>query len=363
MNTVGSVVISKVFASYARQNYAAVLEVEAPRKLEDVIDGLEKHFASMGVELVQCDQCGGYSPETGFDSCPFCNDGKKETAPAPSMPTIVEAATEAPVQRKKVSTPDVVLVKASAPTMLAGISASAVSETDLDQAIAEYQSIARDTAEGIYRLGVVIRRMRDHLWQQRTENGKPKYKSFEQFVESELGISRTQANRHRRIVETFTRDQIMENPPGVLKALIAAPKEAHEDLLSMHRGGASIAKIEKRVKEIRDEKGITVIETDAMKEAFANGKNVPSAATTAAAAKARKKETAAITLGLKAEAGTVKLLAKPKKRGEAERRARTVEDQPFGKIETINGVALYLALKQTPAGELEIRYTAKRDEE
>lgn len=368
-----TVVLSKVYAAKARENYVALVGEVAPKKLDDVVAGLEKYFAGLGKELSQCDVCGGYSTEEVTEACPYCDDGKEVTAaapppmPEPSEPVLAaEVVTETPPQklvkvvRTKLAPPPV----ASAPMILAGGGGSrSATEADLDAALEEYNAIAKDTADAIYRLGVIIRRMREQLWQQRTdENGKPKYKSFEQFVESELGISRTQANRHRRIVEVFTRDQIMENPPGVLKALIAAPKEAHEDLLQMHKEGSTVAAIEKRVKEIREEKGIKVIETEATKAAAEQGRNIPSPEATAKGANARKKDAAVVTVGLKAETGIAKMFAKPKKKGEDERRARTLEDQPFGKIEAINGVAIYIAVKQTPAGELEFRWTAKRED-
>jgi hypothetical protein len=44
-------------------------------------------------------------------------------------------------------------------------------------------------------------------------------------------------------------------------------------------------------------------------------------------------------------------------------RARTLEDQPYGTIEAINGVTIALAIRTTPAGELEIKYAARRDGE
>jgi hypothetical protein len=364
-----SIIIEKVYASHCRENYAEILNEVAPRKIEDVVEGLRKHFASLGEELAQCDVCLGWSPET-LSSCPFCNDGRDPSAatPAPPAPTpsaaIVEAAGPPPAERKKSS--KAITVPASAPSLLAGGRAAA-SEKELDESIARFHAAAENGADALFLMGVELRKMRDFLWQQRAAGGKPKYKSYNQFVVEELKISRSTADRARRIAESFSRDQFRKYGAGFLKALIAAPKEEHAQLLERIDAGEiqRPVDLENEVKQIREKGGIEVVETDDTKAAAAAGKNVPSAATTAAAAKARKKESAAITVGLKATSGTSKLFAKPFKKGDPDRRATSIDDVPYGKVEGINGVTLYVAVKKTPAGELEIRWTAKRasDEE
>ncbi len=378
MSTIGTVVMEKVYASYARENYAAILNEQAPKKIEDVVAGLEGHFAKIG-DLGQCDACGGWSPEklpdgTVLASCPFCNDGRKDeakAAPAHVEPSgaLIEITPEKKAEAKAAKAAKAIAVApASAPvlgTIAAGGVRSVAGESALDESIQRFHASAKQGAESLYLMGVELRKMRDYLWQQRMDGAKPKYKSYNQFVSAEIGISHGTEGRARRIAENFTLEQFRQYGAKYLMMMIAAPKEEHEALLGRIDAGeiSSPKDLEKEVRDIREKGGVSVIETDAMREAAASGRNVPSAATTSAAAKARKKDSAAITIGLKAEAGTVKLLARPKKKGDEERRARGVDDQPYGTIEAINGVSLHLAVKRTPAGELEIRWTAKRDAE
>lgn len=378
MSTIGTVVMEKVFASYARENFAAILNEQAPKKIEDVVSGLETFFAKVG-DLGQCDACGGWSPEklpdgTILSSCPFCNDGKKDegpAAPAHIEPSgaIVQITLEQKASAKaaKAAAKAAAVPVASAPGLVAAggsTGRAAAGESALDESLARFTESSQKGAESLYLMGVELRKMRDFLWQQRMDGGKPKYKSYNQFVVAEIGISHGTEGRARRIAENFTLEQFRQYGAKYLMMMIAAPKEEHEALLGRIDAGeiTTPRDLEKEVRDIREKGGVSVIETEATRDAAAEGRNVPSAATTAAAAKARKKDSAAITLGLKAEAGTIKLLAKPKKKGDDERRARTLEDMPYGKIETINGVDLYFAIKKSPAGELEIRWTAKRDD-
>lgn len=349
---IGATKIEKTYASKARENYAALLNEVAPKKLEDVIAGLEKHFSTAkGIELVQCDVCFGWSDEA-LDACPYCNDGKAE-APSPPPPAPVPSTDILASSKKKAAT---------APSILSGGKAS-LTEKDLDEELRLFREDTKNSNAGTYLMGKRLIRFRNELWMLRTAEGKPKYKSNNQFVEDELGMTVGYANKLRRIAEVFTLEQFIDHGPEALKALIAAPKEVHADLLKRHKEGATVEEIETAVKEIREKGGITVIETDATKAAAANGKNMPSAAATAAGAKSRKKDACAITIGLKSEQGTITCKARPSKKGEEPRDARTLEDQPFCEIEAINGVKLFLAIKTTPAGVIAIKYTAKREDD
>lgn len=353
---VGTTQIEKVWAAKARENYAAILNEVAPPKLEDVILGLEKHFEAKTPtsQRTQCDICFGWSDEN-LPSCPYCDDGKA-TEVAPPKPAPAPSAAIVETKRSK-SKP-----ASSAPSLLVGGRVT-LTEKDLDEEIRLFNEDAKISVGGAYRMGKRLIRFRDELWMLRTEEGKPKYKSYNQFVEAELDMGVGYANKVRRIAEVFTFEQFIEHGPQALKALIAAPKEFHDALLARHKEGATAADIDRDVKEIREKGGIAVIETEATKSDAAKARKTAEASAAAAAARKKEKETAVATIGLKAQQGTIDLLARPAKKGEEPREAREVADQPFGLIEGINGKKLFLAVKKKPSGSLQIKWTVQDEDD
>jgi hypothetical protein len=407
-NVIGATRIENIFESKLRENFAAITGTMAPKKVEDVVKGLEEHFASSAFkksDLAQCDICAGWSALVeGIESCPYCDDQSeaRATAPAAADIPVVKAELveeeepmrldESPIDalalqdagveleasvgkggRKKLSSAEIVEAKKvtrapaapkpSAPvlTLIGAGGRPALTEKQLDEELARYREAASAMGVSSYLVGLSIVRLRDHLWQQRLVEGKPKYKSWNQYVAEELEISTSLANRMIRVVQNFTQDQFVKFGVQVLKVLVAAPKEEHELLLAQAEKGATTRELEAEVRKIRDNNGIAVIETGTTEENKKKGRSSPSAATTAAAATARKKETAAITLGMKGEQATVRFLARTKP-GEPERAAKTIEDQPYAVLECINGVNLYIAIKVRPTGEWEAKLTAKREE-
>lgn len=391
--------MDKVSPISAKENYAAILGVMAPGAIEEVISGLTGHFAKQkekGTELVTCDNCGGEST-LDLEVCPFCGVGEDppgavSSASVPSSiepsdgTTIDASAIEAsgvaldpePAQakgkRKKVATeektPEEIreakMVRSAPPTpkpsapvlTIAGGRRAIASEKDLDDSLARFRAAAATGAVAHYVLGSELARMRDHLWQQRMEDGKPKYKTWHQFVAAETGVSIGFANKMMRLVENFTQEHLQQLGVKALMIILGAPKEDHAALLSKAEDGATTRELEDEVRQIREQKNIAVVDA---------GKPSPTAAAAAASAasakaKRKEKEAAAITIGMKTEQATVKALARTK-RGEPERVAKTIEDQPYAVIECMNDVKLYIALKQRPTGELEFKVTAKREKE
>lgn len=429
MNTeqprVGATNISSVFEAKVRENFAAIVGEIAPKNLEHVVRGLEEHFLKGPPDkLGQCDLCLGWSPVEDLEACPYCDDTGGEAAAIPaevvdSFPEtaidatkmnissvgktvdthlgkgkvvfeiesavnderplaerVVEVRAEEAGKRKKLTGAEVAekkaitkappLPKPSAPAGFLAAGGRIATEKELDESLARYRAASEQGADSLYLMGLEIRRQRDHLWQQRRlEDGKPKYKTWNQFVLGEHEISVSLANRTMRVVENFSQAQFHEYGAKALMVLVGAPKEEHAALLAQADSGATTRELEESVRQIRERDGITAIETDRSTAAAATGRKIP----TVAAAKARKKDSAAITVGLKTEQGTVKLLSRkapdgqyPAGKKEEERAARTIEDGPYGTLECINGVTLYFAVKQRPTGELELKWTAKRDD-
>jgi len=397
MNIIGATNQEKVDETKVRAAWFAIFQDFAPKKIEAIVDGLEAHFAKADPKkLLQCDQCRGWSSED-LDECPYCGEGGTVTkeapppeldAPEPAAATVESGETHAEpddtataIDATKLAeaaaqpAPEAAIVKVErkkkadkkpkdqpttdAPALVVEAPATLATEKDLDESIARFRVAASNGADSMYAMGSELRRMRDELWQQRTEEGKPKYKSFHQFVKDELGISKDVAYRMMRVVECFSAEQFRQYGAGVLKVLVAAPKEEHKALLEKVDAGATRTEIEKEVAKVREEKGVTVVETETSKKRETAGKPLPPAN---AGASARKKEAAAITVGLKQESATIPLFARAAK-GEEARAARTLADQPWGKLEAMNGVAIYVAVKEKPNGELAVRITVKREDE
>jgi len=347
-----SVIMEKVSPCAARENYAAILNEVAPKKLEDVVAGLEAKFASMPrAEISQCDVCLGWS-DSALPACPFCNVGEDGATATPPEAPVPVAIVQAPKQR------------ASAPSLMLAGGSVTYTEKDLDESIGRLRAAAGKTSDYSYEMGRELTLIRAHLWEQRKDaEGKPKYKSYREFLEQELDIGEGYANKLRRISELFTLEQYREFGVRALMALIAAPTQVHAMLLQKRREGATIEQLEVDVREARASTGTRVIETEATRDAAAKGRTIPSPEATASGAKKRTKEAAAITIGLKAPEFTVDLLARPKNKNDEARPARTVEDQPYAEVECLNGTKLYFAVKQTPAGNLKLKVTAKRKDD
>lgn len=410
MSIVGTARVDRVWEEKLRENYVTLVGACAPKGLEDCIRGLEAHVEKNVPEKcrVQCDVCGGWSDE-GLDSCPYCADEGPpvNAAPPPAESGVIEVPAEVvkdetaidataieaggvslaeePKKGKgkkdKKSATEIAETKApkpmpatpvpSAPLVNVPLAPVVANEKELDAALERYRKAGEVYGVGSYLMGVEIAKIHDHLWQQRLEGGKAKYKSWAQFVQTELGISVPYANRLRTIAAKFTKDACEKYGVKMLMIVAAAPKEDHAQLMAKAEGGATTRELDAEVRKIREAKGITTVDEPAEEGASASnkGKRQTQKATEAAkaAAEKRKKEgAAAATIGLKSETGKVKLFAKPldtKLPHQKAERARTLEDQPYGKIEGINGMTLFLAIQVTPAGELEIRYTAKREDD
>jgi hypothetical protein len=395
---IGCADAAKVTESVLRQNYAAFTGEYAPGKpVAELIDGLEKLFEKEAEDPQQCDHCGGYSPlafrGAEIPACPYCGVSEDPpAAPASTTEVIHEAhlidatndvfgavdlgpepeekrskkkkngATQVPrdeiVEARAISkAPAVPRPSAPVVSILAGGSAISF-EKELDEAILAFRSATEATGAGYYDMGMQVRRMHDRLWQQRTDGGKPKYKTFEQFVQNELQISKSTATIYMRIVEVFDRVTAAKYGPTVLRRVAMAPKEDHERLLDMVDGGASVRTVTEEVAKIREKKNIAVMETRASTQA----PTAPAIASRAAATARKEKRdraSAAITFGMPSEQMTGKAMAR-EKRGEDERPAKVLEDEPFATFQGLNGVTLYVGLRRRPSGELEFKITAKR---
>lgn len=403
MSIVGVAKIDRVWEAKLRENFLAIVGEAAPKDLEASVRGLEKHVEKNvpEKERVQCDVCSGWSDES-LSSCPYCADeGPPNVAPPPAESGVIEVPAEvvkdetaidataieaggvslaeepkkgkgkkdkktaAEVAESKAPKPMPAIMKPTAPLVDVPLAPVVANEKELDAALERFRKAEKVYGAGSFMMAVEIANFHDHLWQQRLEGGKAKYKSWDQFVRTELGITVQYANRLRAVAAKFSQKDCEAYGVKMLMVIAAAPKEDHERLMEKASNGASTREVDEEVRKIREAKGITVVETQ--EGSAEKGKRQTQKATeAAAAAKRAQKESAAITFGAKNESFKMKLYAKPadpKLPHQKAELAKEIDDLPYGKVEGINGVVLFLAVQRTPSGTLEIRGTFKREDE
>jgi hypothetical protein len=165
--------------------------VSAQGSVVERADRLQAHFevlqARGHVEIVRCDRCEGRS-DRALPLCPFCGC---------TEPVIEKTATtvepEAP---------------AAESTELAPVPTGAIA--DLDLAVQELRGCVRFAVKNAYRMGQLLRRIRDEgLWQLRVDDdGLPKYHGFHQFVGLEIGVKHAYTNRLISVCEVFSEQDI-----------------------------------------------------------------------------------------------------------------------------------------------------------
>lgn len=268
---VGGVVLRRVWEGKLRENFVSITGEFAPKPLEDVVRGLAAHIERTVPEArrVHCDVCGGFS-DADDDACPFCGDGRgPEPEPAHETWTLNEESSGGETEMARTKTAERVAAEAAAaeatkqsavevispgnspppstaivsrgklPTPTAPVIDLAnakpmVTEKDLDEEIQRFRDLhvdfVRSSATTFRRAGQSIERIHDRLWQQRLRAGKPKYKSWNQFVEQDLGITVSYAKKLRAAAK-FTDEQIDQLGVTMLALIASAPPERHAHLL------------------------------------------------------------------------------------------------------------------------------------
>lgn len=372
---IGAVRLEKVWESRLRTNFVSLTGEEAPRDKSDLAKAMEVHFAKTcaAEKLSQCDQCMGWSDEAASESCPYCGDSPpaEGVTAANEDPTVIDAAAmeaagvelveEEPRKKGKQAARKAPPVpKPSAPLVMITGGKIIASEHELDAAMDEIRDQMQKGNESWYRVGIIARDVKERLWQQRTDkaDGKPKYKSWAQFCESEFDKSQTFVNRLIATVETFNEKVFASYGIKALMLMCTAPKAEHAQLMAKVDAGMPVRELETEIKGIRKEQGIAVMPPSVSE--VIEGRTAK--ATEAAAAK-RKKESAAITLGLKEKNFEAKLFTAASIKSDDPRRAREVADKPCAKIECMNGVVMYVALVASSSGELKLKFVTKRQDE
>lgn len=344
----GRVVPEKLHASYE-----TVIGKKPPKDLAQEARDLAEHFQRKSKDLMECEDCGAGSPAE-YDHCPFCGsvDEDKDSVHPP------------PLNGNGVAVPSVLSGARAKPGQTSN--ALARTEADLDARLANIQRIRERGSREMYALGLELKAIYDEeLWAQRNgENGKPKYKTFQQFTDAEVNLHQRTVWNLMRMTTDFTEAQLAKHGTRILRGLLAAPKEERASLLEKVDAGElrGARNVEREVREIRERKGVEVVEGDS-KGAKGKGRGKGAAkaqAAASAAAKAKRAETVTVSL----PSGKLQLdaFARPLKKSDPPKRAKRLADKPFGRHELPNGVVLYVSVVAAVTGELRFVVEARREE-
>jgi hypothetical protein len=289
--TIVGVSLTKVDKKHLNE-VATSLGIE-PDGLSRTVEAVAMAFAKTGgKDLMVCNICGGASPKDLL-SCPFCNDGEEETIepailvePEPLAATDIDATkmeegivfdgTESPeqlekvrklfgknaakVEAKKGKAPKAakaeMVVASSATTGALVTAAQAVEvlgpgERDLDAAVVRINTAKVLTAAGYFQLCKEIAIVQaSQLWKARTQDGKPKYKTWGDFVQVELEMSKSTAWAMANVAEKYTLEQVKSIGQKKCELLLTAPKEAQAELLDAAARGESVRKLEGKIREM-----------------------------------------------------------------------------------------------------------------
>lgn len=149
--------------------------------------------------------------------CPFCGDEGVPEDEAPPAVGVVD------VQPANATEAGLVLMKG-----------------ELDEAVSRFEALRRDLVANSYDIGLTLRDIRDRdLWKASGAS------SLKDFMEKELGLSRTSGYRYMALTEEYDRQTFLEVGPKKL-ALISGidAKEDREAALDAAKQGASTRDVE-----------------------------------------------------------------------------------------------------------------------
>ncbi len=300
---------------------------------------LVEHFTKLKPKkLADCDRCGGISDEL-LDVCPFCGDRDEDLEDRAVPATLAGAPPKGLVELKalvELNRKDPGKKAALVPLKALPVVTVVVGrEKDLDAAVARVRKLQVAGIVCQWQLGREIKAIHEsELWMARSAEGKGKkgqrYKAFDQFVRAELAMTAANAFSLAKVAAEFSEEQVREIGPSKLALVLQAPKEARKALIKK-------AKTKKRA-ELRDE--------------------VKKVNKEAGRGRERKPKVTAVQLD---ERVVIDLFCRPAK-GQEPRRAKKLDDEPWGTHELANGVKQVFRVKMSPKG-LQVVVVSKRIEE
>jgi len=247
--------------------------------------------------------CGGIA-DVQLEICPYCGDGGEED----SSTAIVGVGTVA-VQ---------------------------IDERALDTSVARVQALKSESAGSLWELGSEIKKLHDtDLWKQRTtEKGAPKWRSWGQFCEAELGISPQYAYKLMDVAEVYSREQVRTLGATKLHITLQVPKEHRARLLAEAEKGKSVSELRAEATTIGKVK----------RDTGRTGKGGAGAHKPGSKKGGRKKEKITVA----ALVGRVEV---PLYKGLTDQPARALTDVPRGTERLLNGVTQVFVVTKDENGQ------------
>lgn len=316
------------------------------------------------LELMICDPkdggCGGESPGD-LVGCPFCGTGDadvesvKEKAPPKDRPS---------AKGKLALVPSHVPPGGGGPVQklaekFAGFPATSKLE-DVNASVRRIEELKAQGAKSLWQIGDELRNVYEReTWRQRHVEGDPTklvYRSFNAWVEKECHFTTRYALELINVAAAFTEDEVIEVGVTKLEVIARVPDEWKGLLLERVKKGMKRAELVEQAKALT---GASSTPRDTGRKGFRAGKEKV-APPTAAAAKAKAKAKASklgkeqrpdgsIAIVMLKQRDVIPLFKRVGK-GQEERRALRIADEPHGKLELADGRHLYVRIAQDSKG-------------
>lgn len=401
VNSIGGFFEDKVVGDVMR-NYLLTAKVPAdkvdPNVEEDrtLAMALTLYFREGTSEndMAKCERCAGEAPAS-IVNCPFCGlegetdeddddedeEAKPESAPAPKKTAAAKKAEKAEKAEKNDKTEDAMQTQANgsgtkkASTALATTGNAkpvkaepeprteiVMTADDLDKAVERVRKLKVFAAKAAYALGHELLAINEQkLWKLRLgEKGKAKYTSFDQFVEQECQISHTHAYNLISIAKDFTEEDMNVFGTTKLAIMLKAPEEVRPALKEKAKTH-SANQLRQEARKAAEERGHTNKKKKHARDYANMGKKGAKATATKKTTKAASDK---ITIATIEGKKIVNLFAKPDSMRNIDwgslKRAKTIDAQPFGRLELTNEVTMTFALVKNDAG-LQLKIDIRRD--
>lgn len=304
--------------------------------------------------LAQCDRCGGWSDVT-LDRCPYCGDGETihEVALASSEESML-VKTEKNKKTKAGSKPNGIANSngASNGTAMKLASRAEVlegkfeSESDLDAAVDLVIRLKNKAAANYWDIGKALFDIYEHQLhtQRMNDDGAPRYKHWNQFVASEIGITPSYSYKLMDLAKAALREDVEMLGTTKMALMLRLPDGVRHDMLEKAKKGMPRSKI---VEEVRRHAGGA---RDTGRKGFRGGKP------NTAGSKPRPPRDApagAITVAMVTARHKIPLFARTKGKDEKPtKRAMRLSDEPRGVWQLSNGVEVGITITTDAKGQL-----------
>lgn len=338
------------------------LEVDDDDEVKTLVARLSLHFSNTcdDEQVVPCDCCGGLS-DRELDACPFCGEDDNTSS---SSSESEEPAGSALAPQSKGGAMETGMTKVNGKG--SGLLSGQRNEGDLDKAVHEVQRLKADGAAAYWRIGGAVRRIYDsQLWKQRNdEQGKPRYKGFDAFCSTELGITPQHAYSLIGVSKEFSEADVRKWGSTKLGLILQAPREDQKMLKAKLAEGVSKRELQEEVKESKARAG--GFQKEDLKPANPTGKQTPGKHVKRVAPKNAGRRGKYGQLRVKVdEPAKVGWLAAPTKRGQKLADcppATRMTDAPACLISVGNGLVLHLKLRTKANGQFESTYVWKYED-